>query len=196
MKSGRLVERLEGVCGRVYGSRGCFEMTRQARAVLSACELALDELSADPSYEQWMLRWFTAVALLRSVGHVLRSTDRAAGDAMRTAIDDAYERWRADRSAHTIYWRFILEERNRAMKEFTFGAGRGVVIEPPTGRFERDSTGKLRHVNPDEEGRVWHTYEMVRGHFKGQDQRDMVRHAIKWWEQQLDQIDREAAAAD
>jgi hypothetical protein len=95
---------------------------------------------------------------------------------MRTAIDDAYERWRAERSAHAIFWEFIEEERNRALKEFTFGAGRGVIIDLG-------------------QGRVRHTYEMVRGHFKGQDQRDMVRHAIKWWEQQLDQIDREASTA-
>jgi hypothetical protein len=170
-------------------------MTQQARAVLSACEQALTELEADPPHELWKLRWFTAVALLRCVGHALKNVDRVSGEAsIKTAIDDAWSRWQADKSANAIFWDFIEEERNRALKEFTFGAGRGVVIEPPTGRFVRGREGKWIHVNPDEEGRSWHTYTITKGPFTGQDQRAVVRQSIQWWEEQLDQIDQEASS--
>jgi hypothetical protein len=168
-------------------------MTQQARTVLAACELALKELEMEQPLELWQLRWFTVVALLRCVGHALAKVDHVSGNtSMKTAIDDAWSRWQADRAAHAIFWDFIEEERNRALKEFTFGAGRGVVIEPPTARFEIDTQGKWKRTNPNEEGRSWHTYTITKGPFKGQNQRDVVREAIQWWKEQLDQIDREA----
>jgi len=36
---------------------------------------------------------------------------------------------------------------------------------------------------------------MKSGRFAGQDPRDVVRDAIEWWEKQVDDIEREAAAS-
>lgn len=172
-------------------------MTQQARAVLSACDQALKELEANPPQELWKLRWFTTVALLRCVGHALKKVDGSSGDAaMKTAIDAAWSRWNADRSDNEIFWCFIEEERNRALKEFTFHASQGVVIELATGRLMRDREGQLTQEDPNKEGRAWHTYTISKGPFAGQDQRVVVRQSIKWWREQLDRVDREASATD
>ena len=117
-------------------------MTQKAREVLSECEQALTELKVGPLQELWKLRWFTAVSLLRCVGHVLEKVDGTSGDAaMKNAIDDAWKRWKRDRTANVIFWDFIEKERNSALKEFTFGAGQGVVIEVPTAQFRRNPDG-------------------------------------------------------
>ena len=172
-------------------------MTQQARQVLYACNQALAELEAGPPQELWKLRWFTAVAALRAVGHVLKNVDQASGnDAMQTAIDNAWGRWQADRSAHPIFWDFIEEERNRVLKEFTFGASQDLIVQVPAARFQINPDGRWTPLNPGATG-GWQFTDRIRGGpFEGQVGCDVVRQAIEWWEQQLDQIDQEAAAAD
>ena len=40
-----------------------------------------------------------------------------------------------------------------------------------------------------------YNYKMNSGPFAGQDPRDLVRDAIKWWEEQLDDIEQKAAVS-
>jgi hypothetical protein len=46
-------------------------MTQHARVVLSDCNDAISDLTADLGEATWRRRWVTVLTLLRAVGHVL-----------------------------------------------------------------------------------------------------------------------------
>lgn len=107
-------------------------------------------------------------------------------------MNDAIGAWKrrtANKSQHPLFWAFIKEDRDLIVKEYKLRAQHGEFIRPPTTRLIR---------SPDEAGMCTvafeYTYLITEGHFKGQDPRVIVRNAITWWEEQLDEIEANAAA--
>ena len=98
-------------------------MTAAARTVLADCVAVLDMLEVEEDEQRWRVLWAGAMALVRAIGHVLRKVD--GEDAMvRPRIDEAWNRWRADRSTHAVFWESIEQERNRVPVQ-RFGLRRG-----------------------------------------------------------------------
>jgi hypothetical protein len=163
-------------------------MTTAARAVLLDCEAALDDLRTGATGLLWRTRWVAAVALLRTVGHVLDKVDGERNPELRAAITSAYAELKQTRPEPKIFWEFIEEERNNVLKIYQFGVQQNVTVRPGA-PWTNLGTGESGSI-----GGGPTTYEhLVRGGpFAGQDPRDVVGQAIEWWREYLDDIDRHA----
>ena len=147
-------------------------MTESARAVLSDCRGALDEIAGQGAV--WRRRWITAVVLLRAVGHVLRKVDSERSPELKRAIESAWTKLQSTKPEPRIFWLFIDEARNSILKQYEMGAGQGATINLGTKTVEN-------------------IYLVNEGEFEGRDQRDLIRDAIAWWEKYLDAIDAATA---
>lgn len=149
-------------------------MTRAAREVLEDCRGAVDEIGGGVQGRAWRRRWVAAVVLLRSVGYVLAAVDSRIGAKYKSAIDRAWTELNRTKPNPAIFWSFIDVERHNIIHEYEVGAGQGVTV----------------HVGQNKP--TEHHYLITTGPFTGQDQRDVLRQAIAWWEAYLDAIDLEA----
>ena len=149
-------------------------MTRAAREVLEDCRGAVEEIGGGIQGSAWRRRWIAAVVLLRSVGYVLASVDSKASTKYARAIDAAWKDLGRTKPDPPIFWSFIDAERHNIVHEYVVGAGQGVTVYVAQNR------------QPD------HHYVMNTGPFAGQDQRELLREAISWWEEYLDRIDKES----
>jgi hypothetical protein len=110
-------------------------LTVTARKVLADCKAAHSLLETESDNVRFRVIWVSGVALLRSVGHVLKGVDSKRDPRTREAIDEAWERWSSDRETIAVFWEFIQEERNNILKEYEFGFMSGPVASgstPPT----------------------------------------------------------------
>ncbi len=153
-------------------------MTTTARRALADCRKALDLLEMESDAAQFRVLWVAAVALLRSVGHVLQKVDSTQSPLVAKAIDDTWERWKTDKEANAIFFEFIEEERNNILKEYEFGflSGPVEVLVTPNDEFFTLEDSMYCPVSG--------------GRFDGEDCRDVVAEGIAWWERELSAIDR------
>jgi len=151
----------------------------ESLVVLEDCELALKLLEQESDPRRFRLFWLAAVSALRSVGHVLYKVDAASSPAFGQAVNAAYRRWQQDREANKIFWLFIDDERNSVLKQADPGVyplPNEVAIEP----------GLVYELDFDIFA------PMIRGPWKGEDCRDVVAKAIKWWRCELSRVQNEA----
>jgi hypothetical protein len=163
-------------------------MTQHARVVLEDCRGALADLVDGIEGSLWRRRWFAALALLRAVGHVLEKVDASNEPAMGVAIRAWWKELKQSKASSPIFWEFIENLRNSAIKEYRLGADASSRLKML--RRPHVPPGRVR-PRPGRTTRV-HAYAVADGVFAGRDQRDVVAEAIRWWEQQLDRIDRDA----
>ena len=161
-------------------------MTTEARRVLGDCEAALEMLEDERDEQRWRVLWAGAVALVRTVGHVLHKVDGRHGGA-RVAINTAYETWKAEGPEHRIFREFIEEERSNILKEYRFSVLDSA--ETYVAVIARDSDGpSIADESPyvlDE-----NLYRPVTlGFGVGEDARDVYRDAIKWWDAELSRLE-------
>lgn len=149
-------------------------MTRTAREVLEDCKGAIEEIGGGVQGRAWRRRWVAAVVLLRTVGYVLAKVDTRLSAKYKTAIDQAWEDLNKTKPEPAIFWSFIDAERHNIVHEYEVGAGQDVTVH-------------LGQNKPTE-----YHYLIKTGPFTGQDQREVLRQAIAWWEHYLDAIDRTA----
>lgn len=163
-------------------------MTLAAREALSDCEVAYALLEkANKDDETWRIYWVTCLSLLRAVGHVLDKVDGAIDAKHRAAVNSVWERWKADKSGHAIFWNFIEAERNNLLKQYKFG-----VDPEPTYVVTEDGNQIVTEegdsvVTEDDFFRL-----SIRG-FEDEDGRDVIGEAIEWWEDQLEAVETELA---
>lgn len=147
-------------------------------------------LEDEEGEQRWRILWVAAMALVRSVGHVLRNVDREDLQA-RPLIDAAWDRWKAERSANEVFWEFIENERNNILKEYQFS-----VLDSAT-------VGLLVVEGSEESGQAL-TYETLpdnllrpveQGYGTGEDARDVYRDALRWWDAELSYIEVGLAAS-
>lgn len=165
-------------------------LTQYARLALQDCRAALEELRANPTGLVWRTRWAAAVALLRSVGHVLEKVDGARDPAMAKAVRAKFADLKAKRPEPEIFWEFIEPERNNLLKEYRTAAKQNVTVRPGTAHLN-PRTGE-QHSTPGLPALYEHV--MSDGHFQGRDPRDLVQEAIDWWEGYLNEVDASAKA--
>ena len=151
-----------------------------ARLVLQDCEEALNRLRDEPHGIDWRLLWVATMTLLRTVGFVLTQD----GERGRRELKEAIKFVCAQRGnknefpiEHKIFWEFFCHERNNIVHEYRFSAGQGVTVFPGSNR-------------PNEPSYIMHSST-----YNGCDQRDLVKEAIKWWENQIEKIESRATAS-
>lgn len=149
-------------------------MTIAARRVLDDCRGAVDEIGNGVQGSAWRRRWVAAVVLLRTVGFVLSSVDSKISPEYKRAISEAWTHLKESKPQPEIFWGFIDAERHNIVHEYEVGAGKGVTIFVGNPGYTEDH------------------YLVTRGPYSGRDQREILRHAIGWWETYLDSIDRSA----
>ncbi|MHB1331683.1 MAG: hypothetical protein ACYCY1_03740 [Sulfuriferula sp.] len=165
-------------------------MTSNARDVLEDCKVAADELLDGIAGRGWRIRWVTAVALLRAVGHVLQKVDASTNPLLKSVIDEAWDRLSKTKPEPAIFWQFIEDERNSILKEYHLSAGLSITVRPGTG-----------HLNLTT-GEQWgepglptlYDYQMKSGPYAGIDQREVLQQAIRWWDSYLGEIERTYAS--
>src|SRR4051812_32207164 len=59
-----------------------------------------------------------AIALVRTVGHVLAKVDVERDVRLKSVVDQRYNTWKQNRRDSRIFWEFIDEERNLILKEY------------------------------------------------------------------------------
>lgn len=153
-----------------------------ARRVLSDCRLAHQMLEDERDVDRWRVVWVGAVALLRAVGHVLDKVD-GSDPKMRAASRAAFARWRSAGNDQ-IFSEFIDAERNTILKEYGFRTD--LQAEVPV---EVASVAGTELFSLDQNL----FRPMVDGYAAGEDARDVYLEAIKWWQVQLDEIERAAS---
>jgi hypothetical protein len=161
-------------------------MTANARAVLSDCEAALGDLRSGATGLLWRTRWVSVVTLLRAVGHVLDKVDGRRDPKLKAVIASAYADLKSTQPEPSIYWQFIEQERNNVIKAYEFGVQQNVTVRP--GALWHDTrTGEWGST---ESGPTTYEHLVRDGPFAGQDPRDVVEQAIRWWHEYLDALDR------
>lgn len=167
-----------------------------ARKVLLDCQLALEMLEDEENEQRWRVLWAGAVALLRSVGHVLRNVD-GKDPALRPLIDSAYDRWKADRAGNAVFWEFIEKERNNILKEYRFhvhDAGEvDVVVTHDVVDAYAGHTLMMKEAFTLEDNLF---RPVTDGFGQGEDARDIYRRAIEWWHSALSRIEAQLGAVE
>lgn len=156
-------------------------MTAAARRALTDLETAHDLLETEERAEAFRVLWVGAIAICRAIGHVLQKVDATSSPQMARAIDSAYRGWKARPQDNPVFFEFVEEDRNAVLKEYEFGFLSGPVelVVLPSGAT---STFGDNLFVPLSDGR-----------FAGEDCRDVLHTAIKWWRDQLELIDEAAA---
>ena len=134
-------------------------------------------LEDEENEQRWRVLWAGAVALLRTVGHVLDKVD-GADAVIRPAVDAAWARWNRDRSSNAVFWEFIEAERNNVLKEYRSNvldsAETSIVVAGQDAQF----------------GLGENLYRpLVDGFKAGEDARDVYCEALRWWDAELSHIE-------
>ncbi|WP_208934399.1 hypothetical protein [Paracidovorax avenae] len=157
-------------------------MTATARKVLCDLEVAHQFLELESDAQRFRITWVAAMALCRSVGHVLDKVDSRTSPRLSVAIKRAWTSWHANREQHKLFHDFIESERNAVLKEYEVGfmSGRAAFVVIP---------GMTIATLPDEL-----FCPLAAGPYEGEDCRDVLAMAIDWWQVQLREIENAAAA--
>jgi hypothetical protein len=160
------------------------------REVLDWCRHAHQKMGSDLTVPDWVLIWAGTIALLRAVGHVLDKEDAKSDARLKKAQSDWWTGLNNTKPDPSIFWQFIEEDRNLLLKKAKLTVEQSVTFTLSL------SGGTIPRHAPQPPPPPIYTYQMTSDHhFAGQDPRDLVRNAIKWWEEQLDYIEQKAAAS-
>lgn len=166
-------------------------MTLKAREVLEDCRLALKMLEEEQDFQRWRILWAGAVTLTRVVGHVLDKID-GRDAVIKQVAGDCFRSWKHGKE-HEIFREFIERERNSLLKEYhsdvhpleDVAVAMQIPVVPLNGG-EPKMIGQVFTLDDN----VYRP--MLDGPWEGDDCRDVLGEAIRWWSHQLDVIDAEA----
>jgi hypothetical protein len=170
----------------------------KAREFLEWCRYGHQRMKDNPTGADWVLVWAGTIALLRAIGHALRSEDARSDPRLNKAQSAWLIRLKAKKPDPHIFWEFIDRDRNKLLKEAELTVRRIFQDSLHDGIGLADSFDGQRLPLPAPRSpppTSICTYQMKSGRFVGQDPRDLVKDAIEWWEKQLDDIEQEAAAS-
>jgi hypothetical protein len=157
-------------------------MTVNARKVLRDLEAAHELLEVEEDTLRFRILWVASVALCRAVGHVLQKVDSSTSVRLSSVIQCKYSSWKAQPDKHRIFFDFVEDERNSVLKEYEFGFMSGPidVLILPDGVCDALSDNLFCPLSG--------------GAFVGEDARDVLAVAIRWWQTQLSEIDDAVAS--
>jgi hypothetical protein len=163
----------------------------RAREVVADAVTAIEDFEASAATPYWRTRWIAVVAILRAVGHVATNLDAAGDENLRSPIDSEFAELRRTRPEPTIYWNFIVEERNRVLKEMTLGAGLNITLRPGAAWYDM----KTGETGGTEGEPTTYDHFMRGGIYDGRDPRELCREAVAFWNGYLDRVEERAASA-
>lgn len=152
-----------------------------ARAALDDARHVRAKLEDELDEREWRLQWVLVLTLLRVIGHVLDKVDAASNPALRAITTVRYAQWKCGPS-HVVFHSFIETERNLILKEY-----RTSLWEGPA--FAVSTDDEVVELFDLAEGNLFRPLEG--GPYAGEDGRDIIDDALRWWQEQLDSIDRE-----
>jgi hypothetical protein len=161
-------------------------MPLHAHAVLADCEAAFIELKA-ATQETLRRRWFTTIALLRAVGHVLHKVDGEGSPELGAAVKKHFDDLKARKPEPRIFWGFIEKERNDVMKLYQFSVRGNQTIGVQPGTIGTITSPFGTTYAPESRFDVW---PLIAGSFAGEQPFDVVQQAIDFWREGLDKIER------
>jgi hypothetical protein len=146
-------------------------------------------LEAEQDLARWRVHWAGALALVRSVGHVLHKVD-GADPAVGQLITVAYQRWKSQKVKNAVFWDFIEAERNNILKEYRFNLHPLEYVDVAVMMTVRHpETGELCEI-PEVVPIGENIYRpIIEGYGESNDARDVYREALDWWKTELTAIE-------
>ena len=117
---------------------------------------------------------------MRAIGHVLHKVDSERNPKLKNIIENAFSDWKKNREDNAIFWDFIENERNSVLKQYEFG-----FLFGPMGVITSDDDEEIEKLD---EGLYC---PILVGRYQGEDCRDVLEEAIKWWKKQLTGVEEE-----
>lgn len=119
------------------------------------------------------------------------NVDAAADEILRAAIAAEFAALRRTKPEPTIYWNFIVDERNRVLKEMTLSARLSITIRPGAAWYDL-RTGE---TGGSESEPTIYDHFMRGGIYDGKDPCELSRDAVAFWNGYLDRVEQRAATA-
>jgi hypothetical protein len=178
----------------------------RARELVQQCRFALGELRNDPRVS-WFVLWAGTLGLLRTIGDVLKND-------VDIRVRKAHARW-FDKLKHynaiagrgpkvpqdggdwepAIFWQFIRRDRNLLLHEAKLTVKQSVMLELTGVAAIASAAGEAPRppLPPAPPPRPpMYSYTMSTPPYAGRDSRDVVEEAIQWWEEQIEDMERDA----
>lgn len=142
-----------------------------ARELIGRGRLAIIMMEDEEDFERLRVLWTAALAIARSVGHVLDKVDSKASAEMEQKLTSLWPTWKQE----PTFREFIEPERNLLLK---VGTGSASTSET-TGLTNGDHVWTLDYTL------YW---PLTDNEFAGEDCRDMLAVAFDWWEAKLGEL--------
>lgn len=172
-------------------------MTTKARVVLQDARQAIFNHSDRLQSEDFRVSWFSIVAMLRAVGHVLDKVDGESTPHVRRAVDEKWRELTRTKPEPRIFWSFIEHERNRFLKNYEHGIVRTFTYIGPDHDGQTtvlvEDLSNARGGSSFSEEALFET-RISDGPYAGQHERDVALEAHDWWKSYLDAVDSLARA--
>lgn len=162
-------------------------MTQQARIVLQDAKFAISRHNDQLQSEWFRISWISIVTLLRAVGHVLHNVDSLSSPKMKSAIDNKFKEILKTKPDPKIFWEFIVQERNRFLKNYEYGIDRSITVPALSGGFLKVDCGDSRGGQFSPGSKLISI--ITSGPFKGRYEKEVAWEAYDWWEKYLNEID-------
>lgn len=157
--------------------------------VLEDCLIALAILESEENEHKWRVHWVGAVALIRTVGHVLHKVDTKSYPEIAETVSNASENWNSSASEHEIFREFINDERNNVLKEYQSSVHPTgtikLMVEGQKIAYSEDAAGNIRDIEILDDNLF---KPRLDGYGAGEDVRDIYKQAIQWWRIELAKI--------
>lgn len=152
--------------------------------MLHDAEVSLEYLEQEQDPERFRIFWIASVALLRMVGHVLDKVESEQSEAVKQVVNTHWKEWKLNLPENRIFQDFIEDERNRVLKEYSFGflSGEMPIVVQKDDSAEVFTLDDLLYC------------PIADGTYAGEDGRDIVREGIEWWKSRLNEMEREISA--
>jgi len=118
------------------------------------------------------------------VGHVLDKVESEQSEAVKQVVNTHWKEWKLNLPENRIFQDFIEDERNRVLKEYSFGflSGEMPIVVQKDDSAEVFTLDDLLYC------------PIADGTYAGEDGRDIVREGIEWWKSRLNEMEREISA--
>ena len=168
-------------------------MTLRSELVLHDCYYAINKYDPPDQGEDFRIKWWSIISLLRAVGHVLHNVDRKTSDTHKIVIDREYDRLKNSRPNPEIYWAFIEIERNSFLKEYKHGVTQQFVstrIEDGVEKTLIVGFSDLQdfRIYPQFPANTKHESFITSGPFQGQKEIEVALAGANWWKAYLGDI--------
>lgn len=148
-----------------------------ARKVWIDLKNLLELLDAEDDPEKFKFLWVAAVAICRTVGTSLDKVDKKTYSDHERSIESQWSLIKKDKQSNQIFHEFIKFERDNMLKEYIDGTAWGpwLVFD------DEKEVGELGSG----------LYCPIQdGSYAGEDCRDVMRHALQWWDEKLIEIEQ------